>query len=105
MSPLTKVQASKWEPEARTEPAPRTEPEARTEPAPRTEPAARTETAPRTETAARKEPMIRYRQSSALLAVIFWHILKELRSKASDAQNAETFSKQSRIHSVLSLGS
>jgi LSD1 subclass zinc finger protein len=46
---LTSVKTSKWEPEARTEPEPRTEPEARSEPAPRTEPAARSETAPRTE--------------------------------------------------------
>ena len=54
---MTNLQASKWKPEARTEPAPRTEPEARTEPAPRTEPAARTETEPRTETAAITEPV------------------------------------------------
>jgi replication-associated recombination protein RarA len=37
--------------------------------------------------------IIRYKQSSVLLAVIFWCIPKELGSKPSDVQNAETSSK------------
>ena len=48
--------------------------------------------------------IIGYKQSSVLLAVMFWCIPKELRSKPSDAQNAETSSKWSRGLFSFSLG-
>jgi hypothetical protein len=48
--------------------------------------------------------MIKDSLSSVPLAVIFCSMSKESRSVALDAQDAEMSSKQSKIRSVLSLG-